>query len=213
VALVGAPDLPWLQRQVLDYCRRLEETGRHQLFLWPPHCLVGSSGHALVGIVDEARLFHCFARDTNSVFVSKGEALLTENYSVLAPEVELAHDGSRLGARDLPLLERLLAADRLILAGQASSHCVAETVFDLLAEIEHRAPEQAGKVYLLEDCMSAVTVPDGEGGYHADFTSSAAEMFERARAAGMNVVRSSDSMRSWPEESSSEILAAQAGRG
>ena len=92
VPLVGAPDLAWLERQVLDYCRRLEESGRHRLFLWPPHCLVGSSGHALVGVIDEARLFHCFARGSESVFVSKGEAPLTENYSVLAPEVERAHD-------------------------------------------------------------------------------------------------------------------------
>ena len=198
VPLVAAPDLEWLERQVLDYCRRLEESGRHQLFLWPPHCLVGSSGHALVGVVDEARLFHCFAREAESVFVTKGEALLTENYSVLAPEVEVAHDGARLGTRDQKLIDRLLAADRLIVAGQAASHCVAETVFDLLAEIQRCDPALAGKVYLLQDCMSAVTVSGPDGSLLADFTSTAEEMFERARQAGMHVVRSTVPMAQWP---------------
>ena len=198
VPLVDAPDLEWLERQVLDYCRRLEQSGRHQLFLWPPHCLVGSPGHSLVGVIDEARLFHCFARDADSVFVTKGEALLTENYSVLAPEVELAHDGSRLGTRDQQLVDRLLAADRLIVAGQAASHCVAETVFDLLATIEQRDPALAGKVYLLQDCMSAVTISGPDGSLLADFSPAAEEMFERARQAGMHVVPSTVPMAQWP---------------
>lgn len=41
---------PWLQRQVEFYCTELEKAGKYTLYLWPPHCLLGSDGHALVGV-------------------------------------------------------------------------------------------------------------------------------------------------------------------
>jgi len=56
----------------------------------------------------------------------------------------------------------------------------------------------ARKVYVLEDCMSSVTVPDGKGGFAADFTVQAAHALERFREAGMHVVRSTDPMDAWP---------------
>ena len=45
----GDGTVEWLGRQALDYCRRLEATGRYRLTLWPPHCFLGSEGHGLVG--------------------------------------------------------------------------------------------------------------------------------------------------------------------
>ena len=32
------------------YCAELESAGKYQLYLWPPHCILGSDGHALVGV-------------------------------------------------------------------------------------------------------------------------------------------------------------------
>src|SRR5690606_7128882 len=32
----------WLRRQVEFYCRELEKAGKYQLYLWPPHCILGS---------------------------------------------------------------------------------------------------------------------------------------------------------------------------
>ena len=56
--------------------------------------------------------------------------------------------------------------------------------------------------------MSAVTVSDGAGDFVADFTPSADEMFERARMAGMHIVRSSVPMESWPRLSGVARAAA-----
>ena len=56
----------------------------------------------------------------------------------------------------------------------------------------------ARKVYLLADCMSAVTVPDGKGGFVADFTPHADEALRRFADAGMHVVRSTDPIATWP---------------
>src|SRR5688500_4243123 len=48
-------NLSWLGREVVHYCEELERAGKYQLYLWPPHCLLGSDGHALVGVLQEAR--------------------------------------------------------------------------------------------------------------------------------------------------------------
>jgi nicotinamidase-related amidase len=196
----GDRDRGWLERQAAAYCAELERAGRYRLYLWPPHCLLGSDGHALVGVVQEARLFHAFVLGARSGVTIKGGDPLTESYSALSPEVLFAHDGSALARRNEGLIDTLLAADALILAGQASSHCVKSTTEDLLAEIEKRDPALAGKVYLLEDCMSAVAVPDPDrpGSFLFDFTPEAEAALSRFAAAGMRVVRSTDPVFSWP---------------
>ncbi|MEO8707173.1 MAG: cysteine hydrolase family protein, partial [Kofleriaceae bacterium] len=154
----------WLCKQALHYTKELERAGKYQLYLWPPHCLLGSDGHALAGVVHEARLFHSFARTAQSNVEVKGGNPLTENYSVLRPEVLSRFDGTPLAQRNTQFVGTLLAADAVIIAGQAASHCVKSTIDDLLGEIAAQDPALAKKVYLVTDCMSAVTVPDGKGG-------------------------------------------------
>jgi nicotinamidase-related amidase len=196
-------DYGWLLRQAEFYCAELERAGRYKLFLWPPHCLLGSDGHALVGVVQEARLFHAFARRAPAPVESKGSHPLTEHYSALSPEVPERHDGrdgGLLAHRNEELIESLLASDALLIAGQAASHCVKSTVEDLLAEIRKRDPALAGKVYLLADCMSAVAVPDPArpGELLFDFTPQADAALARFAEAGMHVVRSTEPVASWP---------------
>ncbi len=185
-------DEAWLRAQCLDYCRRLEAEGRYQLYLWPPHCLLGGDGHLLAGVIQEARLFHSFARGARNPIELKGEHPLTENYSVLRPEVLEAHDGSSLGSRNEALIERLLGADRLLVAGQAASHCVKSSLDDLLEALLALEPGQASKVTVLRDCMSSVAVPDGAGGFVFDFTPQAEEALARYAEAGMRVCASGE---------------------
>jgi nicotinamidase-related amidase len=130
--------------------------------------------------------------------VDKGQNPLTENYSVLRPEVLRRYDGRPLAEKNTALIEALLEPDALLVAGEASSHCVKSTVDDLLAEIGARDPRLASKVYLLVDCMSPVAVPDGKGGFAADFTAEAEEALRRFEAAGMHLVRSTEPLESWP---------------
>lgn len=188
----------WLVKQVGHYCRELERAGKYQLYLWPPHCLLGSDGHALAGIIQEARLFHAFLRRSQSWVEVKGGNPLTENYSVLQPEVLTRHDGAPLAQRNTQFLQTLLSADAVIIAGQAASHCVKSSIDDLLDEIVASDPALARKVYIVTDCMSAVTVPDGEGGFAADFTTEAERAQQRFADAGMHLVRSTDPIASWP---------------
>jgi nicotinamidase-related amidase len=183
---------PWLVRQVEFYCQELAKVGKYKLYLWPQHCILGSQGHTLAGIIHEARMFHAYARDSQAWIEVKGGHPLSENYSVLRPEVLLSHDGSALTQRNAAFFNKLISADVLIIAGQAASHCVAWTIKDLLAEIMAQDPDLAKKVYVMSDCTSSVVVPG------ADFTDQANEAMDQFAKAGMNIVKSADPIESWP---------------
>ena len=189
-----------LRRQVEFYCDELEATGKYRLYLWPPHCLVGSEGHLVVGAIQQARLFHELVRDARNDVVVKGDDPLTESYSVFYPEVRRRLDGSAIATRNDALARRLLEEDAIVVAGQSASHCVKSSVEDLLVEIEALDPRLARKVYLLSDCMSPVVIPDPSrpGAFLVDCTSDADEALARFARAGAHVVRSTDPMASWP---------------
>lgn len=189
-------DESWLQKQVEFYCQQLERAGKYKLYLWPPHCLLGSDGHPLVGVIHEARLFHAWSRGARGGIEIKGGHALTENYSVLSPEVLFTWDRRQIAERNARFIQTLLTADAVVIAGEAASHCVMSSVDDLLIEIAALDPELARKVWILSDCMSAVAVPDSErpGQFVFDFTPQAEEALERWAAAGMHVVRSTDPM-------------------
>jgi len=190
----------WLRKQVEFYCAELEKAGKYKLYLWPPHCILGGDGHALAGVVQEARMFHAFVRGAKDWMEVKGGNTLTENYSVLSPEVLLRWDGRPLAQRNTQFIKTLLEADAVVIAGQASSHCVKSSIEDLLDEIKAKDEKLARKVYVLEDCMSSVAVPDPSkpGQFLFDFTPQADAAVKRFAGEGMNVVRSTDPVESWP---------------
>ncbi len=189
-------DYEWLKRQVEYYCQELARRGKYQLYLWPPHCILGSDGHALAGVVHEARMFHAYARLSRAAVEVKGATPLTEYYSVIGPEVTQRHDGKTLAHRNADFLNILTASDAVLIAGQAASHCVKSTIEDLLEHLDERL---ARKVYILRDCMSSVAVPDPEkpGCFVFDFTPQAEEALARFANAGMHVVESTTPMSEW----------------
>ena len=134
----------------IEYTRRLESKGRFKLCIWPEHCLVGSAGHNVVPEVMEA--VQCWSGITGGSveWVHKGENLLTEMYSALSAEVPVDSGGTYNDG----LLESLKGGtERLVMTGQALSHCVNYTVRDIV----DRWPEgEMGKLTVLEDCASSV---------------------------------------------------------
>ena len=176
-----------LEKHALHYVTKLSENGKFPLTIWPYHSMLGGIGHALVSAVEEAIFFHSIARESQALFEIKGSNPLTENYSVLQPEVLDGIDGNPIAEKNAKFIDKLLEFDAIIIAGQAKSHCVAWTIDDLLTEIWARDSQLAKKVYLLEDCTSPVVVPGV-----VDFTEAADAAFQRFAAAGMNVVKSTE---------------------
>lgn len=182
-----------VQQHLLHYCRTLSDKGKYTLMIWPYHSMLGGIGHCLVSAIEEALFFHNMARFSQTGFEIKGGHPLTENYSVLSPEVLDSADGRPITRKNTRFIRKLLECDAVIIAGQAKSHCVAWTIDDLLSEILATDPHLAHKVYLLEDCTSPVVVPGV-----VDFSAQADAAFQRFADAGMHLVTSTTPMASWP---------------
>ena len=138
--------------RALAYLDALEAGGRYQLMVWPVHCEIGSWGHGVHADILAAcgQWQRSQQRAVYNAF--KGTNPWTEHYSALqaevpdlqAPETCLNHT----------LLHTLLQAEHLIVAGEASSHCVRSTVEHLL---EHAPANFAQRITVLTDGMSPVT--------------------------------------------------------
>ncbi len=180
-------------RYIAHYVSRLKESGKYELTIWPYHAMLGGIGHALVPAVEEAIFFHTLARNSQPDFQIKGDNPLTENYSVLRPEILTDHKGGRIAQKNEKLIQKLIAYDAVIVAGQAKSHCVAWTVEDLLNEMIAINKNLPRKVYLLEDCTSPVVVPGV-----IDYTDAANDAFQKFAEMGAHLVKSTEPMDAWP---------------
>jgi len=167
------------QAHLLHYAQELKERHKYDLTIWPYHVMLGSIGHALVPAVEEAIFFHTIARSSQADFEIKGGNPLTEHYSAIGPEVLDGPDGAAIAKRSRKFIQKLRQFDRVIIAGQAKSHCVAWTIADLLGDILEHDPKLVRKVYLLEDCTSPVVVPG-----IVDYSEQADEAFRRFQEAG-----------------------------
>lgn len=192
VSSISAGNYAALAQYALHYVQQLSKIGKYPLTVWPYHSMLGGIGHALVAAVEEALFFHAIARASQTRYEIKGNNPLTENYSVLQPEVLDNQDGQAIDQKNQALIRDLLAFDAVIVVGQAKSHCVAWTVADLLTEITAKDASLAKKIYLLEDCTSPVVVPGV-----VDYTADADAAFAQFAQAGMHLVKSTESIYSW----------------
>jgi len=179
-------------RESLEYVKKLEATGKYVLTVWPYHTLLGGLSHALVPALVEAALFHAAARKHQTHFETKGTQAMTENYSVLSPEVtELG--GQVVGSFNTPFFKMLMDYDRVYVFGEAKSHCVLSTLQDLRDHIQKTDPGLVDKVWILEDAMSPVPAPPlNPLPAHLDFPRIAEKAIEDFKKAGMHVVKTTD---------------------
>lgn len=138
--------------RALAYLDALEQAGRYTLMVWPVHCEIGSWGHNVHAAVRAA--YNRWEERRLAVVqkVTKGENPWTEHYSALRAEVpDAADDDTQLNTA---LIASLDQADRIVIAGEASSHCVKATVEHLA---QHLPSRRLDKLVLLTDAMSPVT--------------------------------------------------------
>ena len=143
------PRDPLARPRCQSYLEALEASGRYQLMVWPVHCEIGSWGHAVHADL-RAAYQDWERRQLKTVRkIFKGQNCWTEHYSALQAEVPLPDDpGTQLNAELLATLDQ---ASMLLVAGEASSHCVKATVEHLAAHLP-----DLQRIVLLTDCMSPV---------------------------------------------------------
>lgn len=138
-----------------EYVQKLEENGKKQLCIWTYHCIEGTFGHSLEGQLANMIYYHSLTRQAEVKTIKKGLFPTTEMYGIFRPEL----DGTELDNRSL--LEEIANYDKILIAGEAKSHCVLESVIQLIDYFNETAKDPT-KIYLLEDCMSSIT------GYEAE---------------------------------------------
>ena len=171
--------------QSTNYVRQLEEQAKKTLTIWPYHVMIGSMGNALDPELFSAILWHSLARKTQPTWLTKGTIPLTEHYSIIQPEVPVPNHP--MGGKNKAFLDTLAEADVVVIAGEAESHCVLETVEDLVEDFATR-PDALQKIYFLRDCTSPVIHPD------VDFHGIALARFAEFEKQGVNFINSTDQL-------------------
>ncbi|MET1113627.1 MAG: cysteine hydrolase [Comamonas sp.] len=161
--------------RTLDYLDALERQGRYTLMVWPVHCELGGWGHGVHAELLAACGAWQLERQRAVHHVLKGMNPFTEHYSALMAEVVDPTDPAT--ALNTSLLARLAQADVLVIAGEASSHCVRASVEHL---VEYLPSGHAQRLVLLTDCMGPV----------AGFESAEQDFFSAMRAQGVQFATS-----------------------
>lgn len=177
-----APQLPSppfdsLQERMVEYVSRLEEHGRYQLTIWPPHCRIGTPGHNVYEPLREALRQWELSYYQNVHYVLKGENIFTEHYSVVQADVPDPNDPKT--QLNTSLIQTLEHARKIVFSGEASSHCVAHTVRDMVSQFQ---PETIQRCVLLKDAMSPVP----------GFESYAESFFQEMAQQGMQILTTTE---------------------
>lgn len=143
-------------KRSVAYLQQLQARGRYDHTIWPEHCLEGSFGHAVYQPIFDA-IAQWERRYATTDYVRKGTNAWTEHFSAFQAEVPDSADPSTQLNRSL--IAELERADRILIAGEARSHCVANSVRDLAAGFENQ--EHIKKITLLIDATSDVPDPPG----------------------------------------------------
>lgn len=154
----------------LHYVEELSKQNKYKLCIWPEHCLVGSWGHSIHEPIFTALQAWEHSKPSKLVeYIRKGTNPKTEHYSAFKAEVlDEADPTSKL---NFELIKKLDKFDEIFVGGQALSHCVANSLYDL---IEHIEPS---KIILLSDTTNPVT----------GFEKEANDFLEKAKTAGIKI--------------------------
>lgn len=130
------------------YVRQLEKVGK-QLCIWPYHCINGTTGWALENQFSNLIHFMSVAANIPIQKICKGQHPLTEMYGIIRPEYSM-HDNT-----NTELLEKIATFDKIVIAGEAKSHCVLESIKQI-CEYYYDKLDITRKIYVLTDCMSDI---------------------------------------------------------
>jgi len=132
-----------------EYLKKLEEQNEYPHVIWPEHCLLGSEGAAIYKpVFDAINLWSKQGRFFQPVI--KGEYPFAEHFGAFSAQV--AFDDVPDTQLNVELIDELGQFDNIYLSGEAKSHCVANTLKQLI----DYAPGLVSKLKIIEDTISDV---------------------------------------------------------
>ncbi|MCU0437516.1 MAG: nicotinamidase [Raineya sp.] len=135
----------------LEYLKKLEKEGKYLHFIWNPHCLVGSLGASIDEKVMQATLTWSKTTGKDYIAFYKGLHPYSEHFGIFAAQIPDVHVAETQLNKNL--INQLLEYEKVYVAGEAKSHCVATSIQQAI----DFAPELVQKMVIIEDCMSDVT--------------------------------------------------------
>ena len=134
------------------YLEALAARKRYPHLVWPKHCVIGSWGYSIFPELQEAIGEWAVEQMATPVIVTKGSNPWTEHFSAVGAEVEDPSDPST--RINMDFIRSLEEADKVVLTGEALSHCVASTVRGIAENFSD--PRYIEKLVLFTDCTSNV---------------------------------------------------------
>lgn len=163
-----------IRQYMIGYAGKLESQGKYLLMVWPQHCLIGTPGHNAQANLAQALKEWEERYFANVDYVTKGTNPWTEHYGALQAEVPMANDPSTgLNTNFLTILGR---ADLIVFVGEALTHCVLETMRQVVYNVE---PALVRKITLLTDCSSPIPAVPGGPDFPAIADAAIKEMVNR----------------------------------
>lgn len=112
----------------LGYLKALQKRGRSHM-VWPTHCVLGTWGFGVYEPLARALTDWEIQSMDRITWVLKGTDPETEQFSAIKAEVENPKNPNTHA--NVPFVNYLLRFDEIIIAGEARSHCVDDTVTDI----------------------------------------------------------------------------------
>lgn len=156
--------------EVIDYLEKLEAQKEYTHTIWPEHCIWGSEGAAIEDRLMK-EIMHWARKGRYFKIIGKGTYPFTEHFGAFRANVPIPDVPETLLNNELR--ETMEKYDLVLIAGEAKSHCVANTIkqmFDF--------PELIKRSVILEDCMSDVT----------GFENFGKPIFDRAKELGSKIM-------------------------
>lgn len=165
----------------LKYLKDLEAQGEYPHVIWPAHCVIGSEGAAVyepliqsvIKWTEQGKFYQTVAKGTFP-FTEHFGAFHAQIPDANRPETQLNHG----------LIKTLEQYQNVYLGGEAKSHCVANS----LKQVLNQAPSLASKFIVLEDAMSNVT----------GFETLADPIYDKAKKMGVRFSNTTESINTKP---------------
>lgn len=135
----------------IKYLKGLEAGGKKSLCIWDYHCLEDTSGAQIESQLINMIYFHEIVTKSPPKFVPKGQDPRTEMYGIIKAE----YDPGNASFLNTVVLKIIEDYDEIFIAGEAKSHCVLESLRQILEYYSTR-PEITKKITILEDCTSSI---------------------------------------------------------
>lgn len=148
-------DEKWVPRNKIyfkyakKYLNQLDKNNESHI-IWPIHCIDGHWGNAIVDNVGTALIIWSNKKETTFKTIRKGKFKFSEFHGVFKPHVQIKEFSDSNFNENL--FEDLNSYDRILIAGEAKSHCVAETINQMM----EKDSSIMKKVIILEDCMTNI---------------------------------------------------------